>query len=279
VAVYRRSSRTRNVLAVLVLAALTVLTIDARSHGTGVVSDLRAKVSDAFSPLQRATHDALRPVGNFLYGAVHYGSLQAENQRLRQQLASASTEEAAAAAERQQAEQVLAEQGLPFVGAIPTVSAQIIDVGSSNFDNTITIDRGTANGVAAGQPAVAAGGLVGTVRSAASHTATIELLTDPAFDVGVSLQGGNIGSAEGQGGAAPMRVTVDTTPLAPPVQKVGDVLVTSGLEVEKFPRGIPVGRVSRVVKVPNAIEPDIEITPLVDPLQIGYVSILLWAPQ
>ena len=34
-AVYRRSSRTRYLLAVLVLAALTLVTIDARSSGSG----------------------------------------------------------------------------------------------------------------------------------------------------------------------------------------------------------------------------------------------------
>src|SRR5215471_2670386 len=87
VAVYRRSSRTRYVLAVLVLAALTIVTIDARSGGSGVTDQVRAKFHDAFSPLQRATHSVLRPIGDFFTGALEYGSLRQENQRLRSQVA------------------------------------------------------------------------------------------------------------------------------------------------------------------------------------------------
>ena len=278
-AVYRRSSRSRNVIAVLVLAALTLVTIDARSQGVGVLNDARSKVSDAFAPLQRATHAALRPVGNFLTGALDYGSLKRENETLRRQLAQVQTQEAQAATEKAEAEQVLKEQGLPFLGSIPTVTAQIINVGPSNFDNTVTIDRGTANGVAAGQPVVAAGGLVGTVQSASRGTATIELLTDPNFAVGVGLQGGNVGSAAGTGRTLPMRITVDSTRLKPPAQKVGDILSTSGLHLERFPRGIPVGRVSKFARSAGAVEPEIEVTPIVDVSQLSFIQVLLWSPQ
>jgi rod shape-determining protein MreC len=278
-AVYRRSSRTRNVIAVLVLAALTLVTIDARSQGSGVLSDARGKVSDVFAPLQRATHAALRPIGDFLTGAIDYGSLRRENEDLRRQVARASTQQAQAAAEQAQAEQVLQEQHLPFVGAIPKVTAQIIDTGPSNFDNSVTIDKGTADGVVAGQPVVAAGGLVGTVETASQHVATVQLLSDPSFSVGVDLTGGNVGAAHGTGRYGPLRVTVDTPSLHPPVEKVGDLVTTSGLAMEKFPKAIPVGRVSKVTAVPGAVEPEIELTPLADPAQLWYVDVLLWSPQ
>lgn len=278
-AVYRRSSRTRNVIAVLVLAALTLVTIDARSQGVGVLSDARSKVSDGFAPLQRATHAALRPLGNFITGVFDYGSLKSENQSLRRQLAQVQAQAAQAAAEQQAAEQVLKEQGLTFVGSIPTVSAQIINFGPSNFDNTVTIDKGTANGIAVGQPVVAAGGLVGSVQAASGHVATIELLTDPNFDVGVSLQGGNVGSAAGAGLNLPLRVTVDSTKLTPPAEKVGDIVTTSGLKMERFPKAIPVGKVSLVRRSAGAVEPEIQITPLVDLNQLSYLQVLLWSPQ
>lgn len=278
-AVYRRSSRTRNIIAVLVLAALTLVTIDARSQGVGVLSDARGKFSDAFAPLQRATHAALRPIGDFLTGALDYGSLKSENQSLRRQLAQVQSQAATAAAEKQEAEQVLAQQGLTFIGSLPTVSAQIINIGPSNFDNTVTIDKGTANGIATGEPVVAAGGLVGTVQSASRGSATIELLTDPNFAVGVDLQGGNVGSASGAGRTLPLHITVDSTGLKPPAQKVGDVLTTSGLRLERFPKAIPVGRVSKVRQVPGAVEPDIEIAPLANLDQLSYVQVLLWSPQ
>ena len=278
-AVYRRSSRTRNVIAVLVLAALTLVTIDARSQGVGVLSDARNKVSDAFSPLQRATHAALRPFGNFITGAFDYGSLKRENEDLRRQLAQTQTGAAAAAAEQQEAEQILRNFGLVIPGSIPTLPAQIIDLGPSNFDNTVVIDKGTANGVAVGQPVVAAGGLVGTIQLAEQHIATVELLTDPSFVVGVTLKSGNIGSASGTGRSLPLRVTVETPQVNPiPAEKVGDPIVTSGLHNEKFPKGIPIGLVSKVTREPGATEPEIEVTPYINPNQLSYLEVLLWSP-
>ena len=278
-AVYRRSTRTRYVIAVLVLAALTLVTIDARSNGTGLTTDVRAKVHDAFSPLQRATHAALQPIGNFFTGAADYGALKAENQRLRDQIASFQRQQVQAAAEQSAAEQVLAEQNLPFVSGIPQVTVEIIDNGSANFENSVTINKGTSSGLALGQPVVAAGGLVGSVTSVSSKTATIVLLTDPTFAVGVRLSGGNVGTAFGAGRGLPLRVTVDTNNLAPPAMTKGQPVVTSGLLSEKFPPNIPVGRVATAATTAGASEPDITLTPLVDLTQLTYLQVLLWSPQ
>ena len=278
-AVYRRSPRTRYVVAVLVLAALTLVTIDARSNGTGVTSDLRSKVHDVFSPLQRATHAVLQPIGNFLSGAVDYGSLKKENQRLRDEVAALQRQQVQSAAEQAAAEQVLAEQNLQFLSGIATVSVQIIDNGSSNFETSITVGKGSSSGIAPGQPVVAAGGLVGSVASVSSRTATIILITDPTFVVGVKLAGNNTGSAEGTGRGHALRVDVVTPDLPPPAMTKGQTVVTSGLNNEKFPPNIPVGRVISATTIPGASEPDITLAPLVNLSSLTYLQVLLWSPQ
>lgn len=278
-AVYRRSNRTRYLLAVLVLAALTLVTVDARSSGHGLTNDLRSKVHDAFAPLQRATHSALQPIGNFLTGTVDYGSLRRENQRLRDQLAALQQQSVSAAAEQAAAEQVLALQHLPFLGSIPSVTVQVIDNGASNFETSVTVDKGTASGVAVGQPVVAAGGLVGSVSSVSASTATVILLTDPTFAVGVRLDPANVGTAQGEGRGQPLRVVVDTTSAPTPKLKIGHPLVTSGLDLEKFPPNLPVGRVASFSPTPGAVEPTITLQPFVDVTQLAYLKVLLWSPQ
>jgi rod shape-determining protein MreC len=277
VAVYRRTSRTRYVLAVLVLAALTLVTVDARSNGSGALSTVRSKVSDAFAPLQRGAHAALQPIGNFLTGAIDYGSLRQENQRLREEVAALQSQSVQAAADESSAEQVLAEQDLPFVGQIPTVTVNVIDNGSSNFEDTVTVGKGTTSGLAPGEPVVAAGGLVGSVQSVSAHTAVVVLLTDPSFAVGVRLQGTNIGTAQGVGRGDPLKVTVDTTSLPPPKMKVGAPVVTSGLNGESFPPNLPVGRVVSASTTPGEAEPTITIKPFVDVAQLSYLQVLLWS--
>ena len=284
-AVYRRTNRTRTVLVVLVLLAITFVTVDARSSGSGVFQRLRGDVHDALSPIQRATHDALQPLGDFLSGATSYGSLRAENQRLRRQIAGMQSQSVAAAAEQSEAERIIAAAHLPFLGHIPNLQARVIDQGSSNFQNTVTIDRGSAEGLAVGQPVVAAGGpgtpggLVGSIGSVARHTATVNLLTDPSFVVGVTLGPHNTGTAEGIGPGNPLRVTVISTNQPPPTLAKGAAVATSGLQMETYPPGIPVGTVHSVVTPTGSQEPTITLKPLVDLSRLDIVTVELWSPQ
>jgi rod shape-determining protein MreC len=276
VAVYRRSTRARYILAVLVLAALTLITVDARSNGSGITNSIRDKAHDVFSPLQRATHAVLQPIGNFLTGALDYGSLRHQNQQLRNQVAALENGSIQSSAENAAAQQILGEQHLPFLGTIPTVTVQVIDNGASNFENAVTIDKGTTSGIAVGEPVVAAGGLVGTVESAAKSTSIILLVTDPTFAVGVRLDAVNVGTAQGMGLSEPMKVTVDTTKQAAPKLTKGQAVVTSGLDLEKFPGGIPVGRVASYSVSAAAAEPTITLTPLVNLNQLSYLQVLMW---
>jgi cell shape-determining protein MreC len=110
------------------------------------------------------------------------------------------------------------------------------------------------------------------------HSATVVLLTDPTFAVGVRLPGTNVGTAQGSGRGQPLRVTIDTTDIAAPVVRVGQVVVTSGLNLEKFPPYIPVGRISSVTTPPGSAEPEITIKPIAD-LATSYVQVMLWSPQ
>jgi rod shape-determining protein MreC len=279
VAVYRRSSRTRYVLAVLVLAALTLVTIDARSHSTGVLSGIRGSVSDAFTPLQNATHAALQPVGNFLSGALDYGSVRAENQRLRNEVASLQNQAIQTSGDETSAQEVLRESNLPFVGSIRTVAVKVIDQGSSNFENTVTIDKGTSRGLVVGQPVVANSGLVGTVIRTSSKSAVVDLITDPSFVVGVQLPAGNIGTAQGVGRNQPLKVTVISTanPQGPPKVEVGDPILTSGLNLEKFPANIPVGKVTNSFLPAGSTEPVITLAPLVALNRLDYLEVMLWS--
>lgn len=278
-AVTRRPTRLRFLVAFLVLASLTLITLDASGHGKRALQGARNTFNSALAPVQSGIHAALRPVGDFLTGAADYGRLEAQNRKLRAELAQVRNREVAAGFAQQQADQVLALDHLPFAAGVPKVMAQVIDVGGSNFSSTITVDRGRDAGVVAGQPVVAAGGLAGSVTSVTAHDATITLLTDPSFVVGVRLPDRNTGSAQGRGGSSPLQVTV--LPSSAPTPKIhkGKVLLTSGLSMEGFPAGIPVGRVTAVSTPPGETEPVASLKPLVHPAGLGYVDILLWSPQ
>lgn len=285
-AVIRRTSRARYLLLILVLVAVTLITLDARG-GAGVIGSFRSRVASVAKPVQQVVHDALAPVGNFLTGAVQYGALRQENQALRRQITSMQTQAVSAHAAQARAAQVFAQAHLSFVGNVPTVAAEVINQGSSNFENTVTLDKGSSSGLAVGQPVVAGGGLVGSIGVVTTTTATVDLLSDPNFVVGIDLGGGVVGSAQGYGTGRAMRVTFDQPPPATTVKghttpfsmTKGQAVVTSGLPLEKFPANIPVAKVTSFSFPKTAPAPTVTLAPLVNLSRLDFVRVELWSPQ
>jgi rod shape-determining protein MreC len=277
VAVYRRNARPRFVLLVLVLTAITLVTLDARGYGGGLLEQVRGRAHDVFAPVQDTTHSALRPIGDFFTGVFHYGDVKRENARLRDQLAAVRGQQDQAAAARRELQLLLDQQHLAFVGQIPTVAAEVVDATSSNFELSVQVNRGTDNGVAVGMPVVGSAGLVGRVIEVSARRATVLLLTDPTFSVGVRLTTtGDAAVANGAGRDTPMRVD-----LVDPKVKVakGDIVVTSGLQLERFPKDIPVGTVRSVKVTPGALQQTVTLDPAVDLGRLEFVQILQWSPQ
>src|SRR5262245_55413199 len=110
----------------LVLTAITLLTLDERSDGLGLVDSARDGARDLFAPVQSAADAVFSPVTNFFQGALHYGDVEAENARLREQLAEREASLLRAADADREREALLDLQNLDFVGDIPTVSARVV---------------------------------------------------------------------------------------------------------------------------------------------------------
>jgi len=277
VAVYRRSTRPRFLLLILVLTAITLVTVDTRANGGGLTGSVRGHAHDLFAPVQSATHGLLRPVGDFFTGAVHYGSLKAENAHLRDQLAQARAQALQAADAQRELDLLAAQDHLDFVGNIPRVVAQVVATSSSNFELSVQINRGANNGIAVSMPVVTAGGLVGRVAAVSAKRATVLLLTDPTFSVGVRLvTNGGVFVADGAGRSNPMNLElVDATTKINPADK----LVTSGLQLAQFPKDIPVGTVKTVKADPSQLQQSVTVSPFVDLSRLEYVQVLQWSPQ
>lgn len=274
-AVYRRSARPRFTLLLLVLTAITLLTLDER--GARVVGTVRNAARDAFAPVTSAAESVFEPVGDVFQGIVHYGDLEAENARLREQLAARQGEQLQAQDAQRELKALLDQQELEYLGDIPTVAARVVATSPNNFELTIEIDRGTGDGVVKGMPVVSGAGLVGRVVEAGRTRSTVLLLNDPQSSVGVRLtSSGDVGVATGQGLRSPLGVDlIDPATVVPPEE----VVVTSGLQQSVFPPGIPVGRVSSATARPGELQQDVSIVPVVDLRRLTFVKVLQWSPR
>jgi rod shape-determining protein MreC len=268
-----RPSGSRTRIAVLVLASITLLTVGLRD--APVVRNVREGAATVVSPVEGAADAVTRPFRNAWHGVTDYEDLRDENERLRAQV----TDDDAGAVRATDAEQQLAELSaaldLPYAGDVPTVAARVVSGPRSNFSHAIEIDKGTDDGLAVGMPVVTGAGLVGRISQASGSQASVELLTDPDFRVGVRLaDSGQLGTARGRGRDEPM--TVDTAIDADAEVAEGTGLVTSGVDRSAYPAGIPVGKVTSTRQGSGGLALDLVIEPLADIDNLSYVSVMRW---
>ncbi|MGD0313510.1 MAG: rod shape-determining protein MreC [Acidimicrobiales bacterium] len=274
----RRSRRPRNTLLILVLASVTIITLDARGGFHRITSGVKTVASDAFAPVRSGVDDIIEPMGSFLAGAVHYGAVRQQNQKLQQEIDQLRSSQATQSDTEQRLRQLSALLNLPFVGNLQTVPAEVTDFSTSDFAATIDISVGRDDGVQLNMPVVGSGGLVGQVVEANHSTATVRLITDGQSEVGVSYGPGvnQLAVVSGHGAGKPL--TAGLVPTNTHLS-VGQVFVTSGLPNAEFPGGIPVARVSSATNGTTANQESVTMEPEADLAHLRYVSVLQYGPS
>ena len=274
----RRSRRPRTTLLLLVLAAITIITLDARGGFHVVTSGVRSVASDAFSPVRSGVNAIVEPIGSFLAGSVHYGAVREQNQKLQAEIAQLRMQQASATDQGEALKQLSALLNLPYLGNLQTVPAEVTDFGSSDFAATVDLDVGRADGVQLDMPVVGAGGLVGKVVVVSHHTATVRLITDGQSAVGTRYGAapGSLAVLTGTGAGKPLSADLvpSNTPLTP-----GEVFTTSGLQGALFPPGIPVATVRSAHTGTTASQESVSLQPAADLTHLRYVSVVLWGPS
>ena len=272
-----RGGRRRYVLVLLVLTAVTFITLDQRQGDSGPVGTIGRFAHRVVAPVSDLASNVMSPVSDWFDGVLHAGSLKHDNSRLKRELAAARIAAAQGKADRKQNQALLRLNHLGAVYEIPNVTASVVDFGAGNFDRTITISRGSESGIETGMPVVASGGLVGRVWQVWKGGATVLRLDDPDFAVGVRMvTHRNLGPAEGQSGQSELLV-----PLSGPLSTNrrphnGEIVITSGIGGSSFPPGIPVGRVKRVSVSDDGLSINASIVPFVDVDTLEYVRVLKW---
>jgi rod shape-determining protein MreC len=270
----RRSRRTLTVV-VLVVISLSLISLDLNGRTHSLTSGIKSVANDIYAPLHQGVLDVVSPIGSFFAGAFHYSSLQQENEQLQRTIGQLRASQAERGFDQAQLRQLLALQNLPFVGTLPTATAQTIDEYSSNFTATITLDKGRADGVDVGYPVVGAGGLVGQVIQSFHHTCIVQLITDGQSKVGVTFGNQLTGIVDGQGPGNDL--TLDLVAPHTPLTK-GEPIYTSGLDAAAYPSGIPVATVESFHTAAGASQETVTVDPAANLGQLAYVDVLQWEP-
>lgn len=252
--------RHRILLASLFCLGLAAVLVASTATGHGRADRLGRVMLDVLAPFQRAGSGAARTLGDLWRDAaglfrrraefdalrtrvrtlqersVHLGEVEQENRRLRDLLAFREH----------------------LAGDV--LAAAVIGRDATGLARTLTIDRGSADGVSKGAAVLAPAGVVGQVFLVGRHAARVLLITDHNSGLDAVVQRTRArGIVEGTvSEGCGLKFVKRTEDLQP-----GDVIVTSGAD-GIFPRGLPVGQITVVDKQGQGLFQYAAVRPFVD---------------
>jgi rod shape-determining protein MreC len=273
---------TRLLVVGLVALSLAIITLDYRQGQSGPLASMGRAAQAFMAPMQEAVTSVTRPVGDFFSGLAHLPSLERENRGLKDQIASLQAQLAAGTQRDASYQQLLAVSGLKSSVYPNSLPALVIGNGLSNFHYTITINKGSDDGVRACQPVIAGSAtsprLVGQVVSVSPISSEVRLLIDRDFAVAGKLAtSGETGLVQGQGtdDLQMLNIPPDTTF---PEGDTAENVFTISYQIEgqhgRYPPGLLIGQVSSVHAATNALQTDVTVKPAVDFSSLEFVLVL-----
>ncbi len=245
------------VFAALFVGVVALLTTQVRAPDRRQMGAVGEVVLAALQPVQVGLARVADGAGRLWAAYTEIGRLRAENARLRREL-DRVTREAAALREQAAAARRL-EDLLGFRAQMThqAVAARVVGRDAASWYGTVLVDRGSRDGVRRNAPVVTAQGVVGRVMEVTPTAARVLLVSDSRSAVGALVQRTrDVGVVEGRGGwVLHLRYLSRTSQVAP-----GDLVVTSGLG-GVFPRGLVLGRITRVVREEGELLLEAEVEP------------------
>jgi len=263
--------RTLSLLTVICLGHVLLISAQVQSR-TGVPV-LESAAFGAFSEAQRGL-TSVTDFGRGIWG--NYFALRGaaqENEALKQrilELEGEVQEQQALAGRARVLEDAL---GLRQSQPAPTLAARVIAGSPMPTVLTVTVDRGSDDGVEPDMAVIGAKGVVGRVIAPlARHAATVQLLADQYAGIAVTFERAAAGGVAVGTGNTSLRAKY--VPVLAVVQS-GEKVMTSGQD-GVFPPGFVVGTVDAVTG--QGADREISIRPAVDFSHVDVVLILLSKP-
>lgn len=266
----RDTRRTRVVLVVLVVAALALIAFDYHDGSSSVLRSMRHAAASVFGGAERGASSVARFFDGPRGSSSQVSQLQRQVMQLRMELNS----ERLSKTQYAELRKLLLVAG---AGQYRVVAASVIAVGQG-FQETVTLDAGSASGVRAGQTVLNGEGLVGQVTSVSSDTATVRLADDSSSVVGVAVapsgEEGTVTGSGDSGDAGQMRLQMLSSAA---VLRPGEQLVTAASN--PYVPGVPVGVISKLLNRSGSLTALALVRPYVNFGSLGVVGVVVGKPS
>jgi rod shape-determining protein MreC len=250
-----------------------ILLISAQVNTQRGVPMLEEVTFGTFAEIQRAATSTFATVRDNWTNYVALQDVRAENAKLKDEIAALQV--------GLQQERALAQQSRTLQGILDlksavqlkTTAASVIAGGASPEFRTMTIDKGTGDGLASDMAVLAPAGVVGRIVMPASRAAKVQLLIDRDAAAGAIIE-----RSRAQGvvvGTGTDRFRLDHVPGAADIQ-VGDRVVTSGIE-GIYPKGFLIGQIESLDRKSGEFS-DVVVRPAVQFSELETVLVVLTPP-
>lgn len=266
------------------VVVLHLVLISTQAKTAGGITFFQSIVFGAFAEVQRTTTGGVTGVQHAWQDYFALQQIRRENETLKEQVAKLQIDmqrqtDAANQARAYQAMLELRDE-LP----LKTTGARVIGGAASPEFRTITIDKGTQDGLRTDMAVIAPTGVVGRIIQPTARAAKVQLLIDTDAAAGATVertraQGVVVGTKTGY--------RLDYVPSSADI-RIGDRVVTSGLEGifpdffpsridGKYPRGFVIGHIESMQRGAGQYT-DVVVRPAVDFSSLEAVLIVLTPP-
>jgi rod shape-determining protein MreC len=273
--------RRRAVLAVFVALSIAILTAYFGESGGGLFHTMQRGAQEAFAPIETGASRALKPVRDFFGWAGDTIDAKDQNAALKKEVEQLRTDLAEAQTAVRDSGQLKAITELHrqdyFPQGTQPVTARVIAKSPTVWHSSVKIDMGTSDGVKVDQPVIAAGGLAGKITSATDGTAEVRLITDGLSGVSAQVFPQGVTGVVRPEVGNPEDMLLESVESGRRVTE-GTLVITSGFTTSRleslFPRGIPIGRVSKVDLDELETYQRVHVKPFADLRQLDIVQVL-----
>lgn len=272
--------RRRVVLGLLVACSLILLTAYFGESPGSPLHSVQRGFLEVVSPVQDGASRALKPVRDLFGWFGDTMDAKDERDQLRSELEEARrvaiANEAAArkAAEYEKLLGIDAELGLDEMGP---VSARVITRSPTLWYSTVTINKGSSDGLQVDQPVLNGDGLVGTVTAVTHSSAVVTLITDHTSGVSAVVNESGVAGVVQPAVGKPDDLLLEFIRRGDRIEE-GQTIVTAGSRSQRyeslFPPGIPVGEVTEVDDVELDVYQRVHVRPFAQLRRLDAVQVL-----
>ena len=250
-----------------------IILISAQVNTRRGVPMLEAATFGVFAEVQRATTSVVGGVQDSWQNYFALQQVRADNQRLTDELAQLRVQMQQERALAQQSRSLQQLLDLRSSLEIKTTGANVIGAGASAEFRTVTLDKGTGDGLRPDMAVISPSGVVGRVIMPTARAAKLQLLIDRNAAAGALVersraQGVVVGTGTDQLRMDYVSGTADL--------KVGDRVVTSGID-GIYPKGFVIGQIESIQRGAGEFS-GITVRPAVDFSGLESVLVVLTPP-